>query len=291
MDSQSLPTRWPWEHEDQWQHNNGRPIFSYPNSDSHFIPTQSQYYQSPIKSTHMASLYPSDLGYSTHGLPVVPPSPMTESMVITNDFEVPRQPQIELYPQPTPKPTPKPASRRSFVEISKSPPRALSLSKQQIQRQGVLGDEAYPLKLIRELDRISGKMPRVSKGKPVFGVIHVNNSVEKGLIVENVSTYTTVKAANDRSLDFWDQKYGTRMFTDISSNRTDITLRKFEHIEGVESPSHRVSNHRLSSGGVPNNNSRWTINNQCLSLSHKCAEADKRVYVVISYVQDQGIHA
>ncbi|KAI1740852.1 hypothetical protein F4680DRAFT_87432 [Xylaria scruposa] len=264
-------------------------MFSISNSTPQFIPTQSQYYQSPIRSGHIPSLYPSDLGYS-HGLPVMSPSPMTATRMITNDFEVPRQWQTELYPQPTPKPVLKPASRRSFVEVSKSPPRAPTLSKEQIQRHEALKGEAYPLKLIRELDRILGEKPRISKGKPVFGVIHVNNSVGNGLIVENVSTYTTVQAANDRSLDFWDQKYGTKMFTDIpSSSGTDITSMKFKHVEDSANPSHRASNLRLS-GGVPNNNSRWAINNKCLSLSHRCEEADRRVYVVISYVQDQGIH-
>ncbi|KAI0453067.1 hypothetical protein F5B21DRAFT_480692 [Xylaria acuta] len=254
--------------------------------------TQSPYYQSSMRSTQVAPFYPSDLEFPSYGLPAPSSSPMRAAMAMaTNDFEVSGQRQKEVFPQPAPKP----ASRPILTEVSKSNPRALSLTKKQIQRQYELKDEVYPLKLTRELDRISGRLPHVSKGEPVFSVIHVNNSVEKGLTVENVSTYTTVQAANDRGLDFWDRKYGTRMFTDASpSAETDISSIKFEHIEELETHSYHVSqskkpNHRLS-GGVPTNNSHWAINNKCLSLSHKVEKGDRKVYVVISYVQDQGIH-
>ncbi|RYC63577.1 hypothetical protein CHU98_g2655 [Xylaria longipes] len=296
VNSQNLPTRWLWEDEEQWRHNNGRAVFSFPQSDPQFMAMQSPYHQSFTRNTQEAPLYSNDPEYPLHGLPAPSSSPMRASMMMTtNDFEVPGQRQKEVFPQPAPKPTPKPASRRRFIEVSKSHPLASTSSKKRIQRQHELKDEAYPLKLIRELDRISGRLPHVNKGKPVFGVIHVNNSVEKGLTVENVSTYTTVQAANDRGLDFWDQKYGTRMFTDGSpSAENDISSIKFEHIEGSDSHSYHVSqstkpNYRLS-GGVPTNNSHWAFNNKCLSLSHKGDREDRKVYVVISYVQDHGIH-
>ncbi|KAI0447635.1 hypothetical protein F4803DRAFT_271231 [Xylaria telfairii] len=288
-----MPTRWLWEDEEQWQHNNGRPAFSFSPPDPPFMVTQSPYHQRSMRGTRVAPWYSDSLESPSLGLPapVLSPMSMTATMMSTNDFEAPRQCQQEVFPSPPPKP----ASRSSFVKVPKSHPRAPTLTKKQIQRQNELKDEAYPLKLVREIDRISGRQTHVSKGKAVFGVIHVSNSVEKGLTVENVSTYTTVQAANDRGLDFWDRKYGTTMFTDVSpSAETDTTSVKFEHMEESESHSHHVSPRNKpnyhSSGGVPANNSHWAINNKCLSLSHKGDEGDKKVYVEISYVRDQGIH-
>jgi hypothetical protein len=153
------------------------------------------------------------------------------------------------------------------------------------------------LKLIRELDKLQGQLPRVSKEKPIFGVMHVNNSAEHGLIVDNVSIYTTVQDANDRVLDFWDREYGTGMFTNISRHAEDSTMPlKFEYIDNMADhhPYHGVPSQNKSedypSGGILTNNSQWKIDNMCLSLKQKSNEVEKKVYVLISYVENHGIH-
>ncbi|KAI0432823.1 hypothetical protein F5Y09DRAFT_300996 [Xylaria sp. FL1042] len=172
-----------------------------------------------------------------------------------------------------------------------------ALNKKQLQRLHELKDEVYPLKLVRALDRISNEeSPLVSERKSVFEVIHINNATAISPIVENVSTYSTVQAANDRALDFWAQKYGARMFTDASSNHKHdaMPINTFKHIEEPERHSYHYSPQKnmdyRPTGGIPTNNSYWAINNKCLSLSHKSGKGEKTVYVAMSHVRDQGIH-
>ncbi|KAI0469548.1 hypothetical protein F4859DRAFT_487018 [Xylaria cf. heliscus] len=229
--------------------------------------TQPPYYQTSVRSTQVAPFSPADLETPAHGLPAPVSSPIRATMMTPNDFEMPGQRQKKVFslqiPKPSPRPTPNPTSRHNLIEVSKNHSQASTPSRRQVQREYELKDEAYPLKLIRELDQTLGRM--------------------------------TVQAANDRSLDFWDRNYGTKMFTDASPVfETDTDSMKFEHIEGSSEShsyhmlSHKTPNYRLS-GGVPAHGSHWEINNKCLSLSHKDDEGDRKVYVIISYVQDQGI--
>ncbi|KAI0541522.1 hypothetical protein GGR58DRAFT_431870 [Xylaria digitata] len=287
MDSQYSPMRSAWEGEGYWQHTDYHPVSFSPPSHQFIADPLPFNNTSVISSTPKAPLYLGGFATSCHGLPIPPQSPT----VAANNYEAPNQWHNQTFLQPSPFP----ASRQTLTEVTSNPSNAQSLSKKQLQRKRDLEDELYPLKLIRELHRISGKLPRVSKGGPYFEVIHINDSIHNGLTVENVSTYTTVQAANDRVLDFWDQKYGTRMFTNaLPSFETGIMPMNFEHAKEPGRHSYPVLpreelNYR-SSGGVTVNNSYWAINNKCLSLSHKSGHGEKRLYVSISYMRDQGIH-
>ncbi|TGJ85840.1 hypothetical protein E0Z10_g2913 [Xylaria hypoxylon] len=275
MDSQYSPTRSIWENEDHWRHTDNRPELSLSPSGYQFMAEPSPFYRTSVT----APLYLSDFAAPSHGLPMSSHSPT----MMANNYETPKQWQNETSPQPTPFL----ASHQASIEVASNPPYAQTRSKKQLQRRRELEDELYPLKLIRELHRISGKVPRVSKGRPVFEVIHVNNSIHNGLIVENVGTYATVQAANDRVLDFWDQKYSTRMFTTASpSFEAEVMSTNFEHIEVSRKQSYHVLprkelNYGLV-GGVSANNSHWAIDNMCLSLSHKSDHGENEVYVGIS---------
>jgi hypothetical protein len=173
----------------------------------------------------------------------------------------------------------------------------LAVRERQSKRRFELEDGAYPLMLVRALDKISGQLPIVCKGKPVFGVIHVNNPRHYNLVVELVGTYTTVQAANDRVLDFWHRHYGTGMFTeactDVGSRiENNMVLIQSENTE--EEEYHRdgslpqVKPKNLTTGGIAADHGSWKIDNQCLCLRHKDEKADTKVYTVISYVEDYG---
>ncbi|KAI3338627.1 hypothetical protein F4824DRAFT_458268 [Ustulina deusta] len=188
----------------------------------------------------------------------------------------------QIFPRAAPLPT----SSHTSIEVVNNGPYTRTLNRKQLQRHYKLRDEVYPLKLVRELDRIVGELPSISKKKYVFEVVHVNNSTDNGPTVENVSIYSTVQAANDRALDFWDQQYGTGMFTNAPP--------AFGHIgeswKRPYRPSRQMKMNSRSAGGIPTNGSYWAINNNCLSLSHKVGKGEKRVHVVILNVKDQGIH-
>ncbi|KAI2628403.1 hypothetical protein GGS21DRAFT_527816 [Xylaria nigripes] len=166
-------------------------------------------------------------------------------------------------------------------------------SRNQLLRRDKLNDEVYPFKLIRQLDKISSQDPFGRSGNLVFGVIHVNMSKEHGLTVENVSTYTTVQAANERVLDLWQRKYGTEMFTRVSVGaRTDAIPATLDHIKKRHNgPDHQpTASQNGLSGGVSVNNSHWVINKQCLCLNHMNGREERKIYAVKACVRDQGIH-
>ncbi|KAK5625009.1 hypothetical protein RRF57_000725 [Xylaria bambusicola] len=172
---------------------------------------------------------------------------------------------------------------------------ARNLDKKQDKRQCELHDEIYPLKLIRALNRVSDDLPPGWGKRSVFGVVHTNSLAGSHPTVEIISTYSTIQAANNRVLDFWDQKYGTRMFTDATSslvaNATAIVIP--DDVEETARYSQPTSEQKMkyrSVGGVPANKSYWTIKNQCLSLKHRSDTGEARVYATISHVRDQGIH-
>ncbi|KAI3318270.1 hypothetical protein HD806DRAFT_512364 [Xylariaceae sp. AK1471] len=270
-----------WSDENKWQwrhlsdHYAPSPGLSY----HPFIGSPPPLRQASVASSaQMGLLQPSAFVQPAHGLPALSMSPISAPI----NYEIPGQRQIGGSCQPNS------TSSNGRALLSQA------ACVTQLQRRWELEDKAYPLKLIRQLDRTYGQSPRVSDGRAVFGVMHINNSVRHGLIVENVSTYTTVQAANDRVLDFWDREYGTGMFTDTSPIfETNTISLKFEHFEEAAVHPYGVSSQNKSedypSGGVPANNSHWKIDNKCLFLKHKSGEGEKKVYVVISYVRDNGI--
>ena len=146
----------------------------------------------------MTSLYPNGFSHPSDGLPVSSPYP-----TLAAD-------SYEMFPEATPLP----AANSTSLGASNTHLHARSPDVGKNRRQRELEDEVYPLKLIRELDRISNELIAASDKKSVFGVVHINSSTGSLPTVETVSTYSTFQAANDRVLDFWDQKNGARMFTD-----------------------------------------------------------------------------
>ncbi|KAI1133190.1 hypothetical protein F5Y10DRAFT_229609 [Nemania abortiva] len=242
------------------------------------------YGASVIGGTSTPTLSPSDRAPPPDGLPDLSPSPLSYRSI--------GQPQNPLFSSQTALS----ASRDIFSGVNGSSPHSARILRgKHLRRLSELENEAYPLKLVRELARISDEPLFLGKGKPVFGVIHVNNSVGKNLTVENIGTYTTAKAANDRALDFWDQKYGTGTLTGSPvSGEANTRFMKFEHIEEPDGyPPQVPPRQKLSypsRSGVLEDNSHWVITDNCLSLNHKSDKGEKKVYVVISHIRDQGIH-
>ncbi|KAI0813981.1 hypothetical protein GGR55DRAFT_633451 [Xylaria sp. FL0064] len=242
---------------------------------------------SVIASTPMASFYASDYGTPYHGLPA--PSQLSPLTVDNYMFH----PRAALPPTSQYTTTVAPVDNAPHVQaLSKK-----ALNKKQLQRLRELKDEVYPLKLIRALDRISeDEAPLGSNRKSVFQVVHIKNSTASNPSVEHVGIYSTVQAANDRALDFWAQTYGAVMFTDGYSNRKSYAMstKNSQHIKRSAGHAYHYSSQKkmapTSAGGIPANSSHWAINNKCLSLSHKHDKREKRVYVAISQVRDQGIH-
>ncbi|KAI1423264.1 hypothetical protein F5Y12DRAFT_758108 [Xylaria sp. FL1777] len=232
-----------------------------------------------IRSTPIAPLHPDGFATLSDGLPVLGQF----STMMADDYGI------------LPKPAPRQVS--AFIELVKSAPHSRALNKQQLQRQRELRDEVYPLKLVRALERVpDDESPFVSERKSVFQVVHINSSTGNGRTVENVSTYSTAQAANDRALDFWDQKYGADMFTKATPNPQpdEMSIKKFEHIEESARHIHRPSLRKMtayrSTGGIPANKSHWAINNKCLSLSQTSDAGERKVNVTILHVREQGIH-
>ncbi|KAJ3577960.1 hypothetical protein NPX13_g2607 [Xylaria arbuscula] len=231
--------------------------------------------------TPMTSLYPNGYAHPSDGLPPVsPPYPTL------------RAGGYGMFPEGSPPAAPDytPLGARRGLPQVKIPD--IGKNKRQLE----LEDEVYPLKLIRELGRVSNELSPKTNKKSVFGVVHVNSSTGSLTTVESVSTYSTFQAANDRVLDFWDQKYGTRMFTDARlSPKVDARgIKKPEKNEENrrqhDSINFRKKTNGRSRGGVFANKSSWAIKNKCLSLSHRRSTGETRVYVTISHVRDQGIH-
>ncbi|KAI1292677.1 hypothetical protein F5Y03DRAFT_375314 [Xylaria venustula] len=229
----------------------------------------------------MAPLYSSGFGIPSDGLPV---ASQLSNMAVDS---------YGVFPQQASQPN----SHYIAGEVVNNAPHTQYLNKKQLRRQRELKDALYPLKLIRQLDQITdNQWPAVVDGKRIFEVVHIDNSRDSGLTVENVSTYSTVQAANERALDFWDREYGAGMFTLASPDPEldAVSIKKFENIEESERQVHRVSapkKHYHSAGGVPANRSSWTVKNKCLSLSHKGRKGENRVYVAVSQLRDHGIHA
>lgn len=218
---------------------------------------------------------PGHFALTAHGLPMLCSSPSRTA----EDFELP----IQQADKPISQSTVQPASQSKSVSTQTANGSwHEAQAPKELRRLDEL-HEAYPYKLIRELDRISSEPSLLGQETRVFGVIHVNSSAYKGLTVEHVGTYTSAKAANDRVLDFWDQNYGMKMFTV-----------KFEWFKDPESHLSQISCVRKpndgSSGGVEANNSHWKIADQCLTLSHRSHEEEKKVYAVVSYLRDRGVH-
>ncbi|KAI0204841.1 hypothetical protein F4808DRAFT_312375 [Astrocystis sublimbata] len=297
MDSQHSPTPWPWEDDESWRRSATQFGFSLPYNDHPYTSTQPAYRDSHMKSTQVDRRFMPDTDLPSHGLPAPSSLPIMNGLMIpTNNFEYhPERQQGFSQPstfQPTHKRATKPDSGHKISKVPGHSSTAPHPSRKRLEREKELKDEAYPMRLVRELDRSAGKQPRIGKGKPVFCVVHINDPIDGRLVVDNVSTYTTVQAANDRGLDFWHRKYGTKMFTQIED--TALTSIKHEHIEECEKHSNPASGSKKPkvrfSGGVPSNRSHWAIKNGCLSLSHTSGREDRIVYVEISYVQDHGIH-
>ncbi|KAI0965137.1 hypothetical protein F4678DRAFT_453523 [Xylaria arbuscula] len=236
---------------------------------------------SVIASTPMASLYPSGFGIPSDGLPV------------TSQLSTMAGDSYGVFPQQVPQPTP----HHTASEAANNAPHAQYLNKKQLRRQRELKDALYPLKLIRQLDRITNdEWPVGVDGTRIFEVVHIDSSRDSGLTVENVSTYSTVQAANERALDFWDREYGAGMFTRASPHPDldAVSIKKFEHIEDSGRQANSISipkKHYRSAGGVPANRSSWAVKNKCLSLSHKGRKGENKVYVAVSQLRDHGIHA
>ncbi|KAJ2983178.1 hypothetical protein NUW58_g6294 [Xylaria curta] len=292
MGSRYLPTNPLEEEATQWHQAFGSPVSFISPENYQRMDQLPLYHTSTIRNPQRRILDFSDLTPPPHGLPTRSLSPIETA----EDYDIPgrRQSAIPSLPSHPPPFSFSPVSSSNSTQDARRLPQAWRLDKTQLRRRREL-EEIYPLKLIRELDRNSRDLPRTSKGKPVFCVIHVNKSIDNGLAVENIGTYTTVQAANDRALDFWDQMYGTEMFTDATPIfGIDAIPTKFEHFEELDDHSQHARHHgelvSCSSGGVPANNSYWTIDNKCLSLAHIDYDGEKKVLVVISYVRDQGIH-
>ncbi|KAI8629487.1 hypothetical protein F5Y19DRAFT_433146 [Xylariaceae sp. FL1651] len=113
----------------------------------------------------MGLLHPLSFARTQHGLPTLPPPPIT----MYSGHETSGQRQSELISEP------------SSMDSTDHPLPTRTAHGRRSLRRCVLEEEAYPLKLIRELDKISSKLPHISEAKPVFGVIHVNSSTQNGL--------------------------------------------------------------------------------------------------------------
>lgn len=234
---------------------------------------------------------PRDAGHiapAAHGLPSLCPLPLRTA----DENELPVQQADEPISQPVLLPASKGESTSTQTASSLwREARAL----EGLRRIDELADE-YPLKLIRELDRISSEPPVLNQEKLEFKVIHVHDSAYKGLISEYLGTYTTARAANDRVLDFWDHMYGAKMFTDVPlCDDCNKIYERNEFFKDAESHSSRISPATTpndgSLGGVEANNSHWAIADQCLTLSHSSHEEEKKVYAVVSCLRDQGTHS
>ena len=110
-----------------------------------------------------------------------------------------------------------------------------------------------------------------------FCVLHVSTSAQHGVAFDVIGTYTSAAAANMRALDCWARNYGVKMFTETRAKFRSRSLRI------ASTPSQKDGQRE---GGVPVNCSHWAIENRCLSLQHEDIEGEKKVHVVISYVQD-----
>lgn len=236
----------------------------------------------------LSSLRPINHAPARDGLP----APSSPPFKIANKYELAQQQQNEPFFSP-------PASIKATHHaspIGATTPSVCRVHRDKYHRRLYeLQDELYPLKLVQELNRISDEPHFPGRGKLVLAVTHVNNSIHKGLLIENVGTYYTAKAANNRVLDVWNQKYGTGTSTGtLSSDKTDKRFMGFEQGKMPEGYSPLVSPGQTldypSLGGVLADNSHWEIKNSCLSLSHKSDEGEKTVYVVLSRMRRQGIH-
>ncbi|KAJ8126258.1 hypothetical protein O1611_g7382 [Lasiodiplodia mahajangana] len=291
--------QWP----NTWKIEDGKLSFSLVNMLLQYPPRR-LHWQDENQSRHASSYYPTASGHQL----IANPLPYYDTSMMRNTFAPTLSPQ-DRAPPPDGLPALTPSllsygpARRLQNDISTSfstketeGPSYLTriLQGKYFDRLSKLEDEVYPLKLVRELARISDR-PSLGKEKSVFGVIHVNTSGGKDLIVENIGTYTTAKAANNRALDFWDQKYGTGNPTGFLLNaNVDAIVVKFDHIEEPDNHSFHTSRRQNpnypSLSGILEDSSNWVITNNCLSLSHKSVERERRVYVVISHLRDQGIH-
>ncbi|KAI0098276.1 hypothetical protein GGR51DRAFT_577120 [Nemania sp. FL0031] len=272
---------------DQQDENRSRYASNYypiASGHRHIVNPLPYYCTSMMEGTLMPTLSPKDRAPPPDGLPVFPPSPLS--------YRLAGQQQNYLSPPPAA------LSAAPHVSIKKakiSPHPAQILGRKYLDRLSRLEDEVYPLKLVRELARISDTASFPRNEESVFGVIHVNISLARNLTIENIGTYTTAKAANDRVLDFWDQKYGTGTTTSTpGSAEADTMIMRFEHIEESDNRPTHVSRCQKpnypSSSGVLEDSSYWVITNNCLSLNNKSDEEERKVYVVTSHLRDQGIH-
>ncbi|KAI1149736.1 hypothetical protein F4825DRAFT_429161 [Nemania diffusa] len=212
----------------------------------------------------LSSLRPINHAPARDGLP----APSSPPFKIANKYELAQQQQNEPFFSP-------PASIKATHHaspIGATTPSVCRVHRDKYHRRLYeLQDELYPLKLVQELNRISDEPHFPGRGK------------------------YTAKAANNRVLDVWNQKYGTGTSTGtLSSDKTDKRFMGFEQGKMPEGYSPLVSPGQTldypSLGGVLADNSHWEIKNSCLSLSHKSDEGEKTVYVVLSRMRRQGIH-
>ncbi|KAI1820409.1 hypothetical protein F4861DRAFT_523246 [Xylaria intraflava] len=248
----------------------------------------------------MRPLYPLGSGSRLHGngagtpdkpsLPTRPLYPLGLPPVSANhrnEAEKPLQQTAKVASQPTPRMNP--------PMVAKNPPQPKGLSASQLWLQWKLEDELYPFRLIRQLNKIPNQTNSVMGDDVVFGVIHVDASKENGLKIEHVGSYSNNKAANDRVLDLWNRKYGTKMFTEnpqsTGAGTMSLGRRNMQKIGGRSqyTPSQYISK-TLSWGGVPENNSHWTIDHGLLCLEHRDDKGEKKIYAMSSCVRDRGFH-
>ncbi|KAI0520891.1 hypothetical protein F5B22DRAFT_644632 [Xylaria bambusicola] len=267
--------RWPWEDVEDPR---DRYIFCSSPSDYQFTPNPSPFHSTSFFGrTPMASFYPGSFSNPSDGLPVLSTCPTSMAK------------SYELLPETDPPAAPGYTSFRT----DDCAMLARNLDRDH-KRQYQLEDEIYPLKLIRALKRGSDDLPPSWSENSVFGVVHINSLTGSHPTVEIISTYSTIQAANNRVLDFWDQKYGARMFTNATSSpRANATAVMLDDVEKTARCPQSTSDRKMKqnfSGGVPANKSYWAIKNKCLSLKHRSGAGEVRVYVTISHMRDQGIH-
>ncbi|KAI0165992.1 hypothetical protein GGR57DRAFT_1178 [Xylariaceae sp. FL1272] len=103
-------------------------------------------------------------------------------------------------------------------------------------------DDVYPLRLVRALQKLAGTRLVSRAGKLIFNVVHINSLVVPGPVVEIIGAFTNVYAANARAMDFWEKKYGTKMFTErqagAKSKASSVKARD-RHDDGSKQKVHK----------------------------------------------------
>lgn len=288
-----MPSTWPWAQDEQGRRARGQSFLPSNLPAVADTPPPRQPF-----TTDSALAAPIPIHPSTY-LPLPYQFPTLDSAyAAANDDQVSAEwrstfPQFTQISAPRYEPTKAVRHAKRARAKARARARTRALNELQLEHRNRLEDEAYPLKLVRAL--ASNRLARVDAGNPVFEVFHFNNTLDSDPIFRSISTYTTIEAANYRVMEFWDRTYGTAMFKDGPLTfDDDILFANLNFTFGPESAGNQIQTPRQPtsswSGGVPGNNSQWSINNHCLSLSHKCILGERRVHTVAASALNNVVH-